>query len=57
MGEDRTRLLADQFLEKAARYRAMALHVSDQRIAVALVSLAGEYEAMAEKIASAHGEA
>jgi len=57
MGEDRTRPLADQFLEKAARYRAMALHVSDQRIAVALVSLAGEYEAMAEKIASAHGEA
>jgi hypothetical protein len=39
--------------EKAMRYREMVLIVSDQRLVDALISLAEEYEALAERIENA----
>jgi uncharacterized protein with von Willebrand factor type A (vWA) domain len=39
----------DELREKALRYRAMIVLVSDQRLVDALNSLAEEYEALAER--------
>jgi hypothetical protein len=43
----------DELREKALRYRGMVLIVSDQRLVDALISLAEEYEALAEHIEKA----
>lgn len=44
---------SDELREKALRYRGMVLVVSDQRLVDALISLAEEYEALAEHIDNA----
>ncbi len=43
----------DELREKALRYRGMVLIVSDQRLIDALISLAEEYEALAEHMEKA----
>ncbi len=43
----------DELREKALRYRGMVLIVSDQRLVDALISLAEEYEALAEQMEKA----
>jgi hypothetical protein len=50
MGGDQTMetLTPDELRQKALRYRGMVLIVSDQRLVDALISLAEEYEALAE---------
>jgi hypothetical protein len=46
-------LTPDQLREKALRYRGMVLIVSDQRLVDSLISLAEEYEALAEHMEKA----
>jgi hypothetical protein len=46
-------LTPDELREKALRYRGMVLTVSDQRLIDALISLAEEYEALAEHMPEA----
>jgi hypothetical protein len=43
-------LTPDELREKALRYRGMVLIVSDQRLVDALIALAEEYEALAERM-------
>jgi hypothetical protein len=46
----------DKLREKALRYRAMMVLVSDQRLVDALSSLADEYEALAERVENGQGK-
>jgi hypothetical protein len=47
----------EQLREKALRYRAMTVLVSDQRLVDALSSLADEYEALADRVENSQTDA